>query len=189
MPKPQPQQDTWVPRVTIQPPLAHNRPHTAQIGRARRWLLKACGSVAQALDHEGNGDATSTQVVAHPQDRAMPKPQPQQDKWAPQVTIPPSLAHTRPNRACAEMALEGVPERCSLFSGARAKHSTRRFYTCYSSAPYRKCAPTRPKASIGWRSEALVSFKFGTGTGVTVRPRVREAWRMGGASVGGLPLR
>ena len=40
--------------------------------------LRACRSVAEALDHEGKGDATGTQVVAHPQERAMPKPHPPQ---------------------------------------------------------------------------------------------------------------
>ena len=38
--------------------------------------MKACQSVAQALEHEGKGDATGTEMVAHPQERAMPEPQP-----------------------------------------------------------------------------------------------------------------
>ena len=76
MAKPHPPQATKAPRVSVPPSLAHNRPHTPQIGRARRWLLRAYRSVAQALEHEGKDDATGTEVVAHPQERAMPKPHP-----------------------------------------------------------------------------------------------------------------
>ena len=52
---PQPQQATWAHRMSVPPSLALTQPRTAQIGRARRWLLKACRSVAQALEHGGNG--------------------------------------------------------------------------------------------------------------------------------------
>ena len=79
------------------PPLAHNRPYTAQIGRVRRWLLGACRSVAQALEHEGKGDATGTEVVAHPQKRTMPKPHPRH------VSAPSERASI----ACAQQALHG----------------------------------------------------------------------------------
>ena len=41
-----------------------------------KWLLRECRSVAQALEHEGKGGATGTEVVAHPQERVMPKPPP-----------------------------------------------------------------------------------------------------------------
>ena len=68
----------------------------AAIGRARRWLSKSCRSVAQALEDEGEGSSDGMKVMAHPQDRIMPTPQPQQAAWAPRVTIHPSFAFPRP---------------------------------------------------------------------------------------------
>ena len=74
MPEPQPHQATCTGGVSVFPPLAH-------IGLARltcRCLLKACRSVAQALEHEGIRDATGTEVSVSAQERAMPEPQPHQ---------------------------------------------------------------------------------------------------------------
>ena len=42
------------------------RPPTVLIGRAWRCPLRACRSVAQALEHEGKGDATGTEGVGDP---------------------------------------------------------------------------------------------------------------------------
>ena len=122
MPKPQPQRATWAHRMSVPPSVALTQLRTAQIGRAQRWLLKACGSVAQALAHGGEGGATGTEMAAHSWERAMPKPQPQQATWAHRMSVPPSLDLARPFTAqigrAAEMALEGVPECCST---ARAR--------------------------------------------------------------------
>ena len=90
MPKPQPQQATWAPRLSIPSDTALRLRGCAA---ARRWLSKACESVAQALDHEGKSDATGTEVVTHLRERAMPKPQPQQATWVPRLSVPTSLAH------------------------------------------------------------------------------------------------
>ena len=48
---------------------------------------------------EGKGDATGTEVVAHHQERAMPKPLSQQATWAPRVSVPPLVALTQPRMA------------------------------------------------------------------------------------------
>ena len=45
---------------------------------ARPIHVKACRSVAQALEHEGIRDATGTEVSVSAQERAMPEPQPHQ---------------------------------------------------------------------------------------------------------------
>ena len=74
MPEPQPHQATGAVGVSVFPPLAH-------IGLAQlkwRCLWKACRSVAQALEHDGNRDATGTEVSGGAQERAMPEPQPHQ---------------------------------------------------------------------------------------------------------------
>ena len=97
MPNPHPPQATQAPQVSVPASLAHNRPHTAQIERVRTRLLGACRSVAQALEHEGKGDATGTEVVAHPQKRTMPKPHPRH------VSAPSERASI----ACAQQALHG----------------------------------------------------------------------------------
>ena len=60
MPKPQPQQASWAHQMSVTPPLALTQPRTAQIGRARRWLLKACRSVAEALS---STEGKATQLV------------------------------------------------------------------------------------------------------------------------------
>ena len=89
MPEPQPHQATCTGGVSVFPPLAH-------IGLARltcRCLLKACRSVAQALEHEGIRDATGTEVVGHYQERAMPQPQPRQSTYTVGVSVLPPLAH------------------------------------------------------------------------------------------------
>ena len=91
MPHLQPCQATWALRLSMP-----------------RCLLKACRSVSQALEHEGKGDAASTEVVAHPRDRAIPQPQPQQA---------PS------EHAAIGCSPTGVPECCS---GARARRERRR---------------------------------------------------------------
>ena len=96
MPKPQPQRATWAYQTSVRPSLALTQLRTAQIGRARRWLLKACWSVAQALAHDGEGDATGTEAAARSWERAMSKPQPQQATWAHRMSVPPSLDLARP---------------------------------------------------------------------------------------------
>ena len=83
------------------PTAGSHRPRTAQI----ESVWKACRSVAQALEHEGKGDTTGAEVVAHSQERAMPMPQPQHATWVPRVSIPPSVALPQPptaqiGRAC-----------------------------------------------------------------------------------------
>ena len=120
MPTPHRHQATSTPRASIPTSIALTRPSTA----AWRCLLRACRSVAQALDHEGKGDATGTQVIGHPQERAMPKPHRRQAAWTPRVSAPPSvaLASHGSNRACVEMPLEGVAQ---CFSGARARRECR----------------------------------------------------------------
>ena len=60
---------------------------TASHGRVWRCLLRACRSVAQALEHEGKGDATGTEGVGNPQERAMPTPHRRQASWAPRVSV------------------------------------------------------------------------------------------------------
>ena len=76
-------QATTAAGVSIPPSVALTRPPTAQIGRAWRCLLRAWRSVAQALEHEGKGDATGKQGVGHPQERAMPQPHRRQATWTP----------------------------------------------------------------------------------------------------------
>ena len=66
MSKPQPQQATWAPQVSTAPSVALPRPPTAQ---TRRCLLKACWSVAQALEHERKGGTTGTEGLRNPQER------------------------------------------------------------------------------------------------------------------------
>ena len=61
--------------------------------RAWRWLLKACRSVAQALEREGEGSATGAWYMQDAQERAMPKPQPHQATGAAGATVAPSPAH------------------------------------------------------------------------------------------------
>ena len=95
MPKPQPQRATWAHRMSVPPSLDLARPLTAQIGRAQRWLLKACGSVAQPLAHGGEGGATGTEMATHSWELVMPKPQPQQTTWAHRASVRPSLALTQ----------------------------------------------------------------------------------------------
>ena len=58
-----------------------------------KWLVKACRSVAQALDHEGKRDAAGTQRPSGRWERAAPKPQPHQVTWALRVSVCPCLAH------------------------------------------------------------------------------------------------
>ena len=70
MPKPHRRQATWAPRVSIPTSLALTPPPMAPIGRAWKCLWKACRSVAQALEHEGNGDAVGTGDVGRPQEQA-----------------------------------------------------------------------------------------------------------------------
>ena len=72
MPEPQPQQATCTRGVRVFPPPAH-------IGLARlfehegwRCLWKACRSVAQALDHKRNCDATGTVVSVSAQEPREP---------------------------------------------------------------------------------------------------------------------
>ena len=51
------------------------RLHAAQVGRAWRCLLKACRSVALALDHERASDTTGSAAVVDYLECAMPEPQ------------------------------------------------------------------------------------------------------------------
>ena len=67
--------------------------------RAWRCLLRACRRSAQALEHEGKGGATGKEGVGDPRERAMPKPHRRQATWAPRVSVPPSVAPTRPPTA------------------------------------------------------------------------------------------
>ena len=94
MPKPHRHQATWVPRASIPTSIALTRPPR----RAWECLLRACRCVAQALAHEGNGDATGKEGVGHPQERDMPKPHRHQATWTPRASIPTSIALTRPSR-------------------------------------------------------------------------------------------
>ena len=55
--------------------------------------MKACRSVAQALEHEGTRDATDTEVVGDHQKRATPEQQPRQATYAVGVSVLPPLAH------------------------------------------------------------------------------------------------
>ena len=71
----------------------HTRRCFAQITRAWGWLVKPCRSDAQALEHEGNRDATGAEVSLGVQERAMPEPQPQQAKRAVGASVFPPLAH------------------------------------------------------------------------------------------------
>ena len=99
MPKLHHCQATWASRVSIPTSIALTRPPTAQIGRAWRCLLRACRSVAQALEHDGNDGATGKEGMGHLQERAMPKPHRCRSTWAPRVSIPTSIAITRPPTA------------------------------------------------------------------------------------------
>ena len=63
MPKPPHRQAPWPPGVSVPPSVALPRPPTAQIGRAWRCISRACRRVAQALEHEGEGNATGKQVI------------------------------------------------------------------------------------------------------------------------------
>ena len=61
----------------------------------------------------------------------MPKPQPQQATWAHQMSVTPPLAVTDTashgsNRACAEMALEDVPECAGARVQAQAQRTRQR---------------------------------------------------------------
>ena len=75
------------------PTAGSHRSRTAHIGRVRRCLWKACRTVAQALEDEGNRDATDTEVSKGAQERATPEPQPHQAAGAAQVSVFPPLAH------------------------------------------------------------------------------------------------
>ena len=88
-----------------------------KLGRARRRLLQACRSVAQALEHRGKGGATGTEAVAHPRERAMPKSQPQQATWAHRQSVLPLLALAQPRTA-----QEGLPNQ---YNGCNAKAKRR----------------------------------------------------------------
>ena len=57
MPKPHPHHATLTFRASVLPSLAH---HGLTRPCVEMGLLKACSSVAQALEHEGNGCATGT---------------------------------------------------------------------------------------------------------------------------------
>ena len=97
MPKPHRRQVMWAPRVSIPASLALSQPPTAHKSgvaawRWLLWLLKACRSVAHALDHERKGSETGTGDVGYRQERAIPKPHRRQATWAPRVSIAPSLA-------------------------------------------------------------------------------------------------
>ena len=69
-------------------------------------------SVRAAVAHvpQQKGSATGTNGAGTPQERAVPKPHRRQATWAPQASIPTSMALTQPlthgsNRACVEMPL------------------------------------------------------------------------------------
>ena len=99
------------------PPLpAHNNLTRLKSGVRGGWLLKVCGSVAQAREHEGNDSATGMADVRDPQERAMPQPQPHQATRAVRVSVPPLPAHNNLTRLKS-----GV-------SGARRKSLTRTFW-------------------------------------------------------------
>ena len=62
MPEPQHAPSRVSSRSERLPTAGSHRPRTAQIGHAWRYVWKACRSVAQALEHDGNRDAPGTEV-------------------------------------------------------------------------------------------------------------------------------
>ena len=80
------------------------------VPRLRRPLslraVKACRSIAQALEHERNGGATGTQVGDDHQERALSQSQPRQATFAAGVSVSPCIASHGSTRVCVEMALE-----------------------------------------------------------------------------------
>ena len=128
------------------------RPHTAQIGRAWRWLLKACRSVAQALEHEEKRDAAGTQRRSGRWERALPKPQPHQVTWALRVSVCPChalLTTARPARCCPRvrrdwrtLAYTGV----TLFHKPRGRHANP--VQCNSKRMSRRCLNGKCKISL-----------------------------------------
>ena len=148
MPKPRRRQATWAPRVSIPPSIALPQPPTAQIGRAWRCFSRACRSVAQALEHEGNGDAAGTEGVGNPQERAMPKPRRRQatnvgaPSEHPPIDCSPTASHGS-NRPCAWRCLL---EACRSVAQA-LEHEDNSTATGRRSSRAPRSVPCRPTAS------------------------------------------
>ena len=108
MPKPQPQQTAWAPRVSIHPSIVCS--FTASHGS---MPVKPCLRNEEASEHEGKGHRAGTLRSGHHQQRATPKPHRHLATNAARVSVSPCSSHhglTHIGGTEQGMAREGVLE-------------------------------------------------------------------------------